>query len=163
MHVGDDDEVDGEIGRFQDSDDEDDSEEDITIADDGSMELHLPSSAVDQHPIGETEDSRRESASWDIMEDERPEGVNEPNEVVDQQEYSRTPSRASHPGTPGQARLHGVPKASNASVQTYDDTAVSKLTPGPRKVRVIVKDAAYSTYRAVLHYVSHYSSRVVQR
>lgn len=35
-----------------------------------------------------------------------------------------------------------------------DDSKVEAEGPGPRKVRVIVKDVAYTTYRSVLYYVS---------
>lgn len=45
------------------------------------------------------------------------------------------------------------PRARNAQIITRGVTVVEKEVPGPPKLRVVVKDVAYTTYRAVLYYV----------
>lgn len=71
-------------------------------------------------------------------------------------------------GTPATASTRNVrAKLSHPSSPRSRDQAIDHVTddskaeakveaegPGPRKVRVIVKDVAYTTYRSVLYYVS---------
>jgi hypothetical protein len=45
------------------------------------------------------------------------------------------------------------PRASNAQLPRGSATVMEKEVPGPLKLRVVVKDVAYTTYRAVLYYV----------
>jgi hypothetical protein len=45
------------------------------------------------------------------------------------------------------------PRARNAQILARDPTHVEREVPGPPKLRVVVKDVAYTTYRAVLYYV----------
>lgn len=45
------------------------------------------------------------------------------------------------------------PRARNAQIIPRGATLVEKEVPGPPKLRVVVKDVAYTTYRAVLYYV----------
>jgi hypothetical protein len=46
------------------------------------------------------------------------------------------------------------PRASDAQISPRGSaTAVEREVPGPPKLRVVVKDVAYTTYRAVLYYV----------
>jgi hypothetical protein len=46
------------------------------------------------------------------------------------------------------------PQASNAQITPRGSASVmEKGVPGPPKLRVVVKDVAYTTYRAVLYYV----------
>lgn len=45
------------------------------------------------------------------------------------------------------------PRARNAQIIPRGPTLVDREVPGPPKLRVVVKDVAYTTYRAVLYYV----------
>ena len=45
------------------------------------------------------------------------------------------------------------PRARNAQIIPRGPTLVDREVPGPPKLRVVVKDVAYITYRAVLYYV----------
>lgn len=147
MTYGDDEDVDGDTGlshRFQDSDDEDDND-DVVMTD--SIELQLPQSASEKTHV------QRDSDSWDTMEEDRPDGASNSNEVVEQREALGVPSRASQPGTPLQ-QMTRVLESDGRTVTTQNCDDSGRSIPGPKKVRVVVKDAAYSTYRAVLHYVS---------
>jgi hypothetical protein len=45
------------------------------------------------------------------------------------------------------------PRARNAQIIPRGPTLVEREVPGPPKLRVVVKDVAYTTYRAVLYYV----------
>lgn len=45
------------------------------------------------------------------------------------------------------------PRAKEAQIIPHGPTGVEKEVPGPPKLRVVVKDVAYATYRAVLYYV----------
>jgi len=62
------------------------------------------------------------------------------------------PSRASRPGTPHQPMTRNLDSADRLiTAPSSEDSTTS--APGPRKVQVVVRDVAYSTYRAVLYYI----------
>jgi len=65
------------------------------------------------------------------------------NEVREDEEGRNVRPKLSHPSSPA--------RSSNTIYPIVTPTADS--TPGPPKMRVIVKDVAYSTYRAVLYYI----------
>ena len=151
-----DDDMDGDdpdCHRFQDSDDEDD-QDDVVMTDDTQLELRLPSSPTDNRSADALEQSRRDNESWDAMEDDKHEGASDSNGTVDYQTI--IPSRGSQPGTPRgpTASLEMSSQGATVTDSTHSVKSVMTSTvPGPPKVRVVVSDAAYSTYRAVLYYV----------
>jgi hypothetical protein len=145
------------LHRFQDSDDEDD--EDVIMADeiDMRMQLQLPLSRSPKAlPEDLTEEARRDSESWDTVEHERHEGTTDSNGATGDQTVV---PRISLPGSPTSKALHlgseTADQAANAVGQKRPQApAAERTVPGPRKIRVLITDSAYSTYRAVLYYVS---------
>ena len=54
------------------------------------------------------------------------------------------------------------PRARNAQIIPCGPTLVEREVPGPPKLRVVVKDVAYTTYRAVLYYVFPFVCPIVR-
>jgi hypothetical protein len=54
------------------------------------------------------------------------------------------------------------PRARNAQIIPRGPTLVERKAPGPPKLRVVVKDVAYTTYRAVLYYVFPFFAPLVR-
>ena len=69
-----------------------------------------------------------------------------------------TRPKLSHPSSPRSRELaleHNEARPRSPSVQTQSIIIQASVeVPGPRKTRVVVRDVAYTTYRAVLYYVS---------
>lgn len=65
------------------------------------------------------------------------------SEKTPESDYDKRNVRAKlvHPSSPGNTQID------------VERSPTSSETPGPKKSRVVVKDVAYTTYRAVLHYV----------
>lgn len=57
--------------------------------------------------------------------------------------------KVAHPSSPRGANAQILPRSAA--------TTIDRDIPGPPKLRVVVKDVAYATYRAVLYYVSLFS------
>lgn len=141
------------LHRFQDSDDEDDEDDDVTSTEESVLELHLPvldraDRAVEQSHL------RQDSDPWDTVEGEHPTSTSNSPRATGVQGLFRDPFHASRPGTPTSRTTRdsnpNVKDTNTLSSKRGDD---SLPTEGLPRVRVVVKDAAYSTYRAVLYYV----------
>jgi len=124
---------------------DDSDEEDEEAAESGDDDTSRPASDLplvelqrqSPPPSDEMKIDSAEGMSHDAAREEEDEddGVNAGRDEVDR----NVQTKLVHPSSPGTQM--GVHSADN-------------LVHGPRKLRVIVKDVAYSTYRAVLHYVS---------
>lgn len=122
--------------RFEDSDDEDD----YASADEADMELHLPT----QHQS----ETKTVTDSWDEVEDDRVGGLEQSADMEMDHDASNPPPL----DVPNPAQFTEPPNDTHPSVLSSDAPLATSI-PGPRKIRVIVGDAAYTTYRAVLYYV----------
>lgn len=140
--------------RFQDSDDEDDEDDDVTSTEEPMLELHLPvpdraDRAVEQSHL------RQDSDPWDTVEGEHPTSASNSPRATGFQSLFKDLSHASRPGTPTSRTTRdsntNVKDTNTVSSKRGDDSDF--LPAGLPRVRVVVKDAAYSTYRAVLYYV----------
>ena len=123
---------DGSVGcsiRFEDSDDEDDDED--PVLPDHQIQLRLP----DTHKRSRaSRPSSRASADQAVANDE------------DESEGRNVKVKLSHPSSPRDE--------ANVVEGLLIDSVTEVTVPGPKKTKVVVKDVAYSTYRAVLNYVS---------
>ena len=127
----------GPFQRFQDSDDEDD--DDDAMLEDPETEAHPPAVDVADKDARQ----RHNSESWDTMEDTNLESASNSSITGD---FQGTPEIQVH-----QSRSD-VPKEKSARDRAVSMTDGPSIQ-GPHKTRVVVKDVAYSTYRAVLYYV----------
>lgn len=138
--------------RFQDSDDEDD--EDVVMTDDTRIELHLPPSSVGRNTEEDSVDqTQRDAEVWNSTGDVHQEGAADSNELTDE---TVAPPHPSQPGSPlrSSSRLEGTDAVPTITGhKRVHASTMTSPTLGPRKVRIVVADAAYSTYRAVLYYV----------
>lgn len=128
---------------FEDSDDDDDDE------DDHPHEFHLRLPSGLQHAQEESEGGDSRPHSWTTL----PEGDTVPSEL-DKEEGRNVKQKVNHPSSPRSDRASALLDSHDpAPAQAKLDISKEQV-PGPAKLQVVVKDAAYSTYRAVLYYVS---------
>ena len=113
--------------RFEDSDDEDDDEEPVP---ESQITLQLPDTPKRPRP---SRPSSWASSDQGVANDE------------DGTEGRNVKAKLSHPSSP---------RAEASIIEEILVPSSEPVVPGPKKVKVIVKDVAYSTYRAVLNYVS---------
>ena len=132
---------------FEDSDDEDDNDSDLAH----EMELRLPQylkQPQDDSDAGE--DSKR--LSWTSVA----EGDNATSNSLsdpDDEQGRNVKQKTSHPSSP-RGPLPDLALAPGESSVPVKAMIAKEPVLGPAKLRVVVKDAAYVTYRAVLFYVS---------
>ncbi|KAJ3535861.1 hypothetical protein NM688_g6921 [Phlebia brevispora] len=150
------------LPKFEDSDDEDDyfdfdtSEADCEEEADDTM-LSVPSIAVrpvenDSGNANANESQQSgESAAQEFLENLMD------LEIEEDESNSRNVQRKlSHPSSPRSETMLAKPEEQAEPEQTLPvkpTQDVEKPIPGPTKVRVVIKDAAYATYRAVLYYI----------
>lgn len=123
--------------RFQDSDDEDD--DDDGILEDHEIQTHPPATDIADKDARQ----RHNSESWDTMDDTNLESVSNSSTTGDFQSTPQIQVSQSHRNTLVEKNVR------DPAVSIVDGASVS----GPQKTRVVVKDVAYSTYRAVLYYI----------
>ncbi|PSR71959.1 hypothetical protein PHLCEN_2v12169 [Hermanssonia centrifuga] len=163
--------------RFEDSDDEDDDidddEHELTWVEIGPGDGQLTSNAKNssmgprvqpRNPTSNTEEeesptSAQTAESWasvpGSLEDslmavaggralhDNDEGLGDAPRNVRQ--------KVVHPSTP-RSRTRDIPDAEETR-ETGRNPSAKRDNRGPQKIRVVVKDAAYATYRAVLYYI----------
>ncbi len=116
--------------RFEDSDDEDDNDESVP---DPQIELQLPETF--KRPRSSRPSSRASTDQGAANDEDGSDGRN-------------VKAKLSHPSSPRE------PEEANSIEEELVAQSIEPAIPGPKKVKVVVKDVAYSTYRAVLNYVS---------
>jgi len=135
------------LGRqFEDSDDEDDEFMTRAIDEpsfDGTAELQIEEDAGPSVPVIGT--NHTESSAL-LAEDDTKESSGEDAQIRDVR------PKLSHPSSP---RSQDV--ALNKSESDWTKISAlpeAKDVAGPKKMRVVIRDVAYATYKAVLYYVS---------
>lgn len=129
---------------FEDSDDEDDE-------DDEPHDVGLRTPSAVQH-LQEDEGAGGDvnQLSWTSIT----EGDAAPSDL-DSQQGRNVERKLSHPSSP-RSQNKDCPTDTGAVLPALAQPQVtSEIVPGPAKLKVVVRDAAYATYRAVLYYVSH--------
>ncbi|KAG1745859.1 uncharacterized protein EDB91DRAFT_1236190 [Suillus paluster] len=135
------------LGRqFDDSDDEDD-EFMTQIVDepsfDGTSEMQIEEDAGSSVPVAGTNNT--ESNAHSVEEDGQMSSGPEDGQACNVQ------PKLSHPSSP---RSLDVPLVKNEHDWTkLTAPPEAKEVPGPKKMRVVIRDVAYATYRAVLYYI----------
>jgi hypothetical protein len=129
--------------HFEDSDDEDDeifidSTEDIPFESVSNIQTTLPSGSL----VRRDSVVSLPSPTKDTSED--PATVGSDNEI----EGRNVRPKLSHPSSPGSRTL-----ALEKQEPEWQHLSKSDPLYGPSKLHVVVKDVAYTTYRAVLYYV----------
>ncbi|GBE83235.1 hypothetical protein SCP_0502820 [Sparassis crispa] len=144
--------------QFEDSDDEDDDEVlDNDQDQDHDIEVVNRDPPPDAAPEGVHENVQSNSSdvfeSWQGIGDEH--SSQQGTAESDEQPHRNVRAKLSHPSSPRTRELAleqqevNVPPAPNPPA----DANPSSTVPGPRKTRVVVRDVAYATYRAVLYYI----------
>jgi hypothetical protein len=136
--------------QFEDSDDE----EDDLMSDlpdepsfDGTIELDVPDTNISRTTPPVVEDSVVEHSEGTANADN---GV-VPSIIIEEEESRNVRPKLSHPSSPRSmdGSLMMGPDCLNHVSLPPETPAV----PGPKKMQIIVGDAAYATYKAVLYYV----------
>ncbi|OJT12800.1 hypothetical protein TRAPUB_10635 [Trametes pubescens] len=148
--------------HFDDSDFEDDEESvalendrDETVEPPPPSGIRSPTLADDQKPIPTDDPSsqKRRAADGDTPSEGEREDAADDGE--DAQAQRNTRPKLSHPSSP-RSREMGLEQP-EAPIDLVVPKPARPITvpevPGPKKLRVIVKDVAYATYRAVLYYI----------
>lgn len=129
---------------FEDSDDEEDGEDASTHI----MHLRLPTcpqqARDDENAGGDTRPS-----SWASIA-----GGDAAPADPDEQESRNVRQKISHPSSPRSERADVALESPVGPPTHVKAEAQKEPVLGPPKLQVVVKDAAYATYRAVLFYVS---------
>ncbi|KAH9925561.1 uncharacterized protein B0H18DRAFT_1008984 [Fomitopsis serialis] len=134
--------------QFEDSDDEDDNEDAMVVDTDNDRtaanSTTFPAPAAGR-PVSVESIPSEMLGSWlsDTAEFGQPQQGKEPNAG----EVRNVRPKLSHPSTP-----RSVPSSLERDIRD-SDLAPTPLAPGPTKTQVIIRDAAYATYRAVLYYI----------
>jgi hypothetical protein len=117
-----------------------DSDEEDEAYDPGEAGGDLPNSDAEPEDVFVIPRDLPEQASVESME---PADGDHDGEREDRESRNVRPKLA-HPSSP---------RARYAQIIPRGPTLVEREVPGPPKLRVVVKDVAYTTYRAVLYYV----------
>ncbi|KAG8214652.1 hypothetical protein J3R82DRAFT_9730 [Butyriboletus roseoflavus] len=138
--------------QFEDSDDEEDdlmSDLPDELSFDGTIETDVPETGA-SHTTGEGS-VVEDSAVKHIEGTENVENAVEPEIVAEGDEPRNVRPKLSHPSSPRSkdVALMTDPECSNRVPLLPEIPTV----PGPKKMRVIVGDVAYATYKAVLYYI----------
>lgn len=118
-------------------------------------ELRSPTLADDRKPISTDDTSSQKRRADDEEAPSESERENAADDGEDQQAQRNTRPKLSHPSSP-RSRDVGLeqPAALPGPVEPKPARTITiPEVPGPKKLRVVVKDVAYATYRAVLYYV----------
>lgn len=134
------------LGRqFDDSDDEDDEFMTQTIDEpsfDGTAEMHIEEDAGPSVPVAGINNT--ESNVHSVEEDAQMSSGPEDGETRNVQ------PKMSHPSSP---RSLDVALDKNEHDWTKLAPPDAKEVAGPKKMRIVIRDVAYATYRAVLYYI----------
>ncbi|KAL1950799.1 hypothetical protein VTO73DRAFT_5923 [Trametes versicolor] len=146
--------------HFDDSDFEDDEESvmlendrDETVEPPPLGELRSPTLADDKKPISTDDTSSQKRRAEDEETPSESERENAADDGEDPQTQRNTRPKLSHPSSP-RSRDVGLeqPTTPLGVVEPKPARNIPEV-PGPKKLRVVVKDVAYATYRAVLYYI----------
>ncbi|KAF7795370.1 hypothetical protein EIP86_006527 [Pleurotus ostreatoroseus] len=148
----------GSLPRFDDSDDEDDyfemdSDDSDPECEDDVEQAIFTAPAV---PVRQTENDSNDvniSDSQSLGEPaprEPPSDLMELELVEGEQDERNVQRKLSHPSSPHSQAPSLHKDGSVLEVSTSETKVPQKPVPGPDKVRVVIKDTAYATYRAVL-------------
>ena len=116
-----------------------DSDEEDEVYDVGDADGDLPNSDAEPEDVFVIPRDLPEQVSVESVE--LVDGNHDEGEV---RKPRNVRQKVSHPSSP---------RARNAQIIPRGPTLVEREVPGPPKLRVVVKDVAYTTYRAVLYYV----------
>ncbi|KAI0084787.1 hypothetical protein BDY19DRAFT_1077254 [Irpex rosettiformis] len=119
--------------RFEDSDDEDDDEDSVL---DPQIHLRLPDVHKRPRPSRPT--------SWASVD----QAASMTSDEGSESEGRNVKVKLSHPSSP-RAEANAIEEELLGPVTPV----IEETVPGPKKVKVIIRDVAYSTYRAVLNYI----------
>ncbi|KAH7920470.1 hypothetical protein BV22DRAFT_1039810 [Leucogyrophana mollusca] len=125
--------------QFNDSDDEEEDEELLSdTTDEPSLDgtVEVPSS---EEATGSS--ANRSESTAPTSEDAQP--------PEDSEEQRNVRAKLSHPSTPRSRELALEKSDVDWSILAPGPQAI----PGPKKLRVVIRDVAYTTYRAVLYYI----------
>lgn len=133
--------------QFEDSDEEDDEDGDELVVDTDKEkpQVHVPTTETTKE-VTEAGGSSSETYDMDFSADMAEYHYLNRNTVNEDEAPRHVRPKSSHPCTP---------RTAPSSVEPDRRGSPPNLpVPGPAKTQVIVRDAAYATYRAVLYYVS---------
>ncbi len=172
-----------DAGAFAQQFDDSDFEDDDVLDNDGDFPIDDPdaqanvagpppnddtlsdtSATASSGPSSSTISNKRASVGDDEVSETHnvlgPDATDEQNDEQDDEQSARnTRPKLSHPSTPRtkEMRLERAVQVPSSPLRTVEILPVqSRSEPevsGPKKARVVVKDVAYATYRAVLYYV----------
>ncbi|KAF8496671.1 hypothetical protein JB92DRAFT_3125987 [Gautieria morchelliformis] len=134
--------------HFEDSDDEDENEtnSDLVMDHDADIDFcdsnlvsHTGAEQQSHNPVAGNDDEKVVDADGERDDDDRSVATADSRNVR---------AKLSHPSSPRSCE-RGIDITDEARIEPKLETE----EPGPRKVRVVVKDVAYTTYRAVLYYL----------
>ncbi|KAM5538632.1 hypothetical protein V8D89_007661 [Ganoderma adspersum] len=122
-----------------------------------------PPAVADGDPSGSTVSNKRASVEDDeTSETHNVLGMDAADEQDQDQSTRNTRPKLSHPSTPRTREMtleRESPQVPSSPLRTVEVLPVQSppqpevSVPGPKKARVVVKDVAYATYRAVLYYI----------
>lgn len=150
--------------KFEDSDDEDDyygldsgesDPECEDVADETMFNTTPPAAAQDESGLKDADIPAPQQIGEPVFQESLENLMD--LELVDGDPDSRNVQRKlSHPSSP-RSQVSSLGQGENEQEQVAampEVNSIEKPVPGPDKVRVVIRDAAYATYRAVLYYVS---------
>ncbi|KAH7914269.1 hypothetical protein BJ138DRAFT_1144217 [Hygrophoropsis aurantiaca] len=125
--------------HFNDSDDEDEEDEPLSETTDepsldGTLEIAAPEDA---------------SASTVNQTESTPLAAEASQPAEDNDEQRNVRAKLSHPSTPRSREL----ALERSEVDWSILSSKPQTIPGPKKLRVVIRDVAYTTYKAVLYYI----------
>ncbi|EPS98449.1 hypothetical protein FOMPIDRAFT_1031468 [Fomitopsis schrenkii] len=132
--------------QFEDSDEEDDEDGDELVVDTDKEkpQVHVPTTETTKE-VTEAGGSSSETYDMDFSADMAEYHYLNRNTVNEDEAPRHVRPKSSHPCTP---------RTAPSSVEPDRRGSPPNLpVPGPAKTQVIVRDAAYATYRAVLYYI----------
>ncbi|KAI0820427.1 hypothetical protein BC628DRAFT_1330305 [Trametes gibbosa] len=151
--------------QFDDSDFEDEAESAILENDHDSgtppdpasdNQDRIPTEGQDLTLVDDLNPQKRRAGREDVPPDAKEENATESDD--ESQSRRNTRPKLSHPSTPrsremelGQSDVHAN-SLSTVTTQSAQLVA-SPEVPGPKKAHIVVRDVAYTTYRAVLYYI----------
>ncbi|KAI8978849.1 hypothetical protein BD414DRAFT_421643 [Trametes punicea] len=154
--------------QFDDSDFEDD-EDSVVLNNDQELTVEAPQrltdgtsqiivASDDGSVPDEASGGKRRADDEEPSESDRQEQNNNGDDHDAYQTQRKTRPKLSHPSSP-RSRLTPLEDTQVEPISSTLDQACfirpgpSHAVPGPKKVRVVVRDVAYATYRAVLYYI----------
>ncbi|KAL4080742.1 hypothetical protein J3A83DRAFT_4084952 [Scleroderma citrinum] len=131
--------------QYEDSDDEDEN-----LPTEVLDEPNLDGAIETEYASGSSTPTRVETSVIEPVEDSKDTGNSSPQDDVPVEGERNVKRKTSHPSSP---RSVTVPLKTEP-LQAQPSVPAEKIDiPGPKKMRVVIKDVAYATYKAVLYYI----------